>query len=143
MSDQIKSRSKSPSTITRSKSPCNTHKPSYRGGGKSNYIPYQYRQLKEKQSAFAQPTKQELHAGAIDPSELPYGTFITQREFQNKVSKTLTEGYTSRYNKDFIMKGGDKIDTIRQEIDNLLHNKKKLEVFGREKDQAKFISPKK
>lgn len=41
------------------------------------------------------------------------------------------------------MKGGDKIDTIRQEIDNLLHNKKKLDVFGREKDQAKFISPKK
>ena len=142
--ERSKSRSKSP---IRSKSPLgkntNVNKPTYRGGGASNYIPYEYRHLKEKQSAFAAPTKQQKHAGAIDPSELPYGKFVKEREFQNKISKDLTEGYVSRYNKEYIMCGQDKIDSIRQEIDNLLHNKKKLEVFGREEDKASFLSPKK
>lgn len=143
LAKELKKRTNSANKIQESRSKSPNSKPTYRGGGQSSYIPYQYRQLGEKQSAFAQPTKQEYHAGAIDPTELPYGTFIKERDFQNKVSKELTEGYTSRYSKDFIMKGGDKIDTIRQEIDNLLHNKKKLDVFGREKDEAKFISPKK
>ena len=47
--ERSKSRSKSP---IRSKSPLgkntNVNKPTYRGGGASNYIPYEYRHLKEK-----------------------------------------------------------------------------------------------
>jgi hypothetical protein len=41
------------------------------------------------------------------------------------------------------MNGGDKIDTIRQEVDNLLHNKKKLGVSGIEEDRAHFLDLKK
>lgn len=37
------------------------------------------------------------------------------------------------------MKGGDKIDTVRQEVDNLLHNKKRLLVSGSEEDEAHFL----
>ena len=112
-------------------------KPTYRGGGKSNYIPVQYR--KEKANAFASPSKHEKHAGAIDHIDLPYGTFLTEREFQNDISKEITKGYVSRCSKEFIMGGGDKIDTIRQEVQNLLHNKKRLEVFGSEEDRIQYL----
>ena len=61
-----------------SKSP---QKPSYRGGGKSTYIPVEYRHLREKQSAFAKPTKVEMHAGAINHEELEYGEFVRERNF--------------------------------------------------------------
>lgn len=37
------------------------------------------------------------------------------------------------------MKGGDKIDTVRQEVDNLLHNKKRLLVSGIEQEEAHFL----
>lgn len=125
----------------RKQNPCKSkkRKPTYRGGGKSNYIPIQYRHKKEKCSAFSSPSKHQQHAGAIDHVDLPYGHFITDREFQNDVSKSLTTGYVSRCSKEFIMGGGDRIDTIRQEVDNLLHNKKKLEVFGHEDDKVEYL----
>ena len=103
-------------------------KPTYRGGGKSSYIPVEDRDIPK-----------QTHAGAILKDEIPYGTYVTDREFQNKVSKDLTSGYVSRCSKNFIMGGGDKIDTIRQEVDNLLHNRKRLDVFGREEDRVEVL----
>lgn len=41
------------------------------------------------------------------------------------------------------MGGGDKIDTIRQEVSNLLHNKKRKDVFGSEEDKIQYLLNKK
>ena len=41
------------------------------------------------------------------------------------------------------MRGGDKIDTIRQEVENLLHNKKRYDVFGKEEQRMDFLQQKK
>ena len=37
------------------------------------------------------------------------------------------------------MGGGDKIDTIRQEVENLLHNKKRIDVAGSEEDKIHYL----
>jgi hypothetical protein len=51
----------------------------------------------------------------------------------------MTQGYVSRCSKDFIMGGGDKIDTIRQEVQNLLHHKNRLDVAGSEEDKIHYL----
>lgn len=75
--DNISTPSKLSGKKSSRKSPSKRSKPSYRGGGQSSYIPVEYRHLREKQSAFASPSKQQSHAGAIDHEALPYGTFVT------------------------------------------------------------------
>lgn len=63
------------------------------------------------------------HAGSL--LGVPYGKYIKNRDFRNKTSKNMTEGYVSRCGKDFVMSGKDKIETLRTEVNNLIGNKKR------------------
>ena len=68
------------------------------------------------------------HAGST--RGVPYGTWLKNRDFQNGVSRKMTQGYISRYSKDFIMSGKDRIEGLRVEMNNVIGNKKRRKVDG-------------
>lgn len=117
--DEVNSNSPSPYNYV-DKSYYSTPKKKHRNKIEANKI-----HLFSANLAYSSPRKPNKNPHAGNLIGVPYGKFKRNRDFQNRISKEITEGYVSRCGKDFIMTGKDKIETLRTEVNNLIGNKKR------------------